>query len=590
MRIIALILATFILCVVQSKKKDEAFTIEDINVEINKIENELQALESNPKENQIRIAQQYGMLGIYLQIKDARYHVGGGQSLKFEALQAFKRALEIIGDNEDLVRIRVSFHHRMAMLLKMMGLGEEAIQSHEIVYSQSTHSYDKWAGAFHKAEALTMLGRVREAHDWYSKALEVRPDRVMVYFHLVRSLRELNEYTTEEWRSLLNKMIKQYKYSMKHPLSSSHDADAYTYMPSNDETGIHWAIFEIADKLGEYDLAWKYLSAGQKIEKHKHIPYDMSFTRKRVQIVKSIFTPDFFPDPPIGSTTVLPVFIIGMMRSGSTLTETMLDAHKEIYGMGEDTIFGVKTNILQGILMKYQGKENIRENLTKDVVAFGDYITDEMRSLADITTINTTKKGQIKHVVDKNLFNFWNIGFIHYSMPNAVIIHTARDPLDTILSIYKNKLGDHEVEWAHDPEELVFEYVSYLEILAYFRKVLPGRVIDVRYEETVKDPEKTIRNLISKLNLEWDPNVMEFYKTNRTIQTLSMTQVRQNIYTKSVGGWRRYAKHMKPFINAFNKYIPDLTRRGVLPFPDQMNWKFDPDFDYGFGPWIPAEK
>eukprot|EP01041_Mallomonas_annulata_P000920 gene920-1786_t len=577
----------------QSIKKSETYTLDDINAEISKTEKNLKMLESNPEGNQMRIAQQYGMLGIYLQLKDTRYHVDGGQTLKFEALKAFQHALSIIEIDKRFVKIRVNIHHRMAISLKSMGLGDEALQSLDIVYSQSTHSYDKWVGAFHRAGTLTMLGRVREARDWYAMALEIRPDFVTVYFNLVKSLRELNENTTEEWRFLLQKVIKQYKYSTKHPVSSSYDEEAFTYVPSSDSTSIHWAIFEIADTIGEYNIAWKYLSIAQKIEKDKQLPYNKSPIANRLQILKSIFTTRFFNNIPIiGSTTVLPVFIIGMMRSGSTLIETMLDAHKEIYGMGEDTIFGVKTNILQGILMKYQGKEITNEKLLVDVGAFGDYIANEMKTLAvnmstkiNITT-QTMRNNQIKHVIDKHLFNYWNIGFIHYSMPNAVIIHTVRDPLDTILSIYKNKLSDHEVEWAHDPEDLVFEYVAYLEILAHFRAVLPGRVIDVRYEETVKDPEKTIRYLISRLNLEWDPNVMEFYKTNRTVQTLSVSQVRQNIYTKSVGSWRRYAKHMKPFIDAFNKYIPDLMARDILPFPDQLNWKFDPDFDYGFGPMI----
>ena len=241
--------------------------------------------------------------------------------------------------------------------------------------------------------------------------------------------------------------------------------------------------------------------------------------------VIKIFRKDFWPQPAVGLDTMVPVFIVGMMRSGSTLTETMLDAHKHVWGMGEESLLSPMLTALQGELLAVLQRPDHQDELRGILAERGGRVLDAMTRAAEDATANSTRKGVIKRVVDKMLFNYRNVGFIHLMFPNAVIIHTVRDPLDTVLSCYKHKFADQEVAWTLDPEALVHEYVMYLETMAHFREVLPGRVHDVRYEEMVRDPENTIRGVISKLKLDWDPNVMDFHKTNRTVQTMSMSQV-----------------------------------------------------------------
>ena len=261
----------------------------------------------------------------------------------------------------------------------------------------------------------------------------------------------------------------------------------------------------------------------KKIELSKHLPWSEAKADQRRNTIQDVFKPGFWPEPSIGHETMLPVFIVGMMRSGSTLTETMLDSHHQIWGMGEETVFGAESQKLQQIFVQ---NYNDKYTLEKKIKAHGESIANRMKNLADQFTAETPRAGKITRVVDKNLFNYGNIGFINYVYPNAVIIHTVRDPLDTILSCYKNRMGDHEIEWNNDPYQMVYEYVVYLEIVNHFRQVLPGRIHEVLYEDMVRDPEATIRGVIEKMKLEWDPNVMQFYKSNRTIQTLSVTQVR----------------------------------------------------------------
>ena len=136
------------------------------------------------------------------------------------------------------------------------------------------------------------------------------------------------------------------------------------------------------------------------------------------------------------------------------------------------------------------------------------------------------------------------------------------------------------LRWSLDFELLVDQYVAYLEIMAHFRKVLPGRVYDVRYEDLVEDPERVMRGVLKHIGLSWEASILEFYRMNRTVQTHSSSQVRQRLYSSSIGGWTKYAAELTPMIKLFRKYLPRLKKQGALPFPKKINWRMDPNFPY----------
>eukprot|EP01036_Dinobryon_divergens_P036186 gene36186-47054_t len=580
----ALWIISFILHVVPylggSVNKEELATI---NENISKLKHQIKNLESTGG-NDIEKANILGNIGLLLQLKDIRVHEGGG-ALQPEALDCFNKALALAKDND--IRLRISINQHKGILLKMMGRGEEALIAHDTVYELSVNKFDQASAIYHKAEAFTMLGRVKEAIQLYKRALTIQPDGLATYLPLVKGLKELNEYSKEEWKELLKEIQKKLKNydDGKYDMSEYESAMLWQSTSGELSSEVYWALFELADKIGEQDLAWRYLEQAHAMQKRKFTTFDEPLDDSKTESILGVFKEGFWPSPAVGLDSMVPVFIVGMMRSGSTLTETMLDAHGEIWGMGEDSVFNPVLDELRNDLVEVLSKSGKTNDAVKKVVQkYGKRVVAKMLSLASTATTNTTRSGKVKRVVDKMLFNYRNIGFIHLVFPNAVIIHTIRDPLDTLLSCYKHKFDDGGLEWSLDPEHLVFEYVQYLEIMHHFRTVLPGRVTDVSYEEMVRDPEKVIRGVIGKLGLDWDPNVMQFHKTNRTVQTHSMAQVRHSVYSKSVGGWRKYASHMKPFIEAFNKFIPQLKERGALPFPDDMNWKFDVNFDYGFGP------
>jgi hypothetical protein len=251
-----------------------------------------------------------------------------------------------------------------------------------------------------------------------------------------------------------------------------------------------------------------------------------------------------------------------------------------VWGLGEDSVFNSRLPAFQKDFVAEVSKGDI--NAANSVIAkFGSEILETMKlGLQRDGSVSTHKKKAVRRIVDKMLFNYNNLGMLHMIFPNAPVVHMIRDPLDTLFSCYKHKFDEAGLRWSLDFDMLVDQYVAYLEILAHFRKVLPGRVYDVRYEELVRDPEGVMRGVVKHLGLVWDASILDFHMTNRSVQTFSSSQVRQKLYTDSIGGWRKYAKQLGPLIKRFRKHIPRLRKAGVLPYAEEVNWGMDVDFPY----------
>jgi hypothetical protein len=214
---------------------------------------------------------------------------------------------------------------------------------------------------------------------------------------------------------------------------------------------------------------------------------------------------------------------------------------------------------------------------------------------------------QATRLVDKMLANYYNIGVIHLMFPRAVILHTVRDPMDTLFSCYRNRFADPGTTYTLNFRSLVRQYTLYLEIVAHFRKVLPAiqwtkgkyaagakqtrpaqALVDVRYEELVANPESVMRRVLSLIGLPWDERVLRFHERNRTVHTASVLQVKRSIYRSSVGKWREYAAQLnQTLVPELRAELRKLGAKGVsLPFsgeegaPGAMNWALSDRFDY----------
>jgi Flp pilus assembly protein TadD len=260
------------------------------------------------------------------------------------------------------------------------------------------------------------------------------------------------------------------------------------------------------------------------------------------QTAKTTFTAEFLAwQGGQGHPSAAPIFIVGMPRSGSTLIEQILSSHPKVHGLGESVAL---TETLAGAWPS--------QGLGPATGA------DHFRHLAQAYLAAMHARGWVSapRFVDKTLPHYLKIGMIHLMFPQAVILHSVRDPVDTCLASFRQLFADGN-ENSYDLAEIGAEYVTYRRMMEHWDAVLPGRVINVDHEALVADPETQIRWLVTQASgLAWDDACLRFHQTRRAVRTASMAQVRRPIFTTAVQRWRRYEKHLGPLLEAQGDYAP----------------------------------
>jgi tetratricopeptide (TPR) repeat protein len=317
-------------------------------------------------------------------------------------------------------------------------------------------------------------------------------------------------------------------------------AEGSAALPVGDRIALHFALAKAYDELGRHADAFQHWRQGNRI-KRGEIVYDEAATLGEIDRVQAVMTSELIQARQgSGNPSPVPVFVLGMMRSGSTLIEQILASHPRVFGAGELAYFPTSAK-LSGI--KLGGPAAYPEfvpSMTAD-----DCRELGTRYLAEILPLDPNAT----HVTDKMPMNFIFTGLIHLALPNAPIIHTVRDPVDTCLSCF-SKLFSQPQSHAYDLAELGRYYRHYQALMAHWRRVLPpGRILDVRYEDVVADLEGQARRIISHCGLEWDPRCLDFHRTKRPVRTASAVQVRQPIYDSAAGRWRAYAPFLGPLLS-----------------------------------------
>lgn len=331
--------------------------------------------------------------------------------------------------------------------------------------------------------------------------------------------------------------IKSDNISLKELLSI---ADHAQEVPSHKLEYVYFALGKCFDDLGEWSKSFEYFTQGCQL-KRKRIFYDSAeqvqfthrliqcFSKERIEYLQKFANP-----------SALPIFIVGMPRSGSTLVEQILSNHSQVYGGGEvtylhdlikmpvennNTIFSYPENILKLSPIAYEGLTN--------------------KYLLSLQSISP----KAPRITDKMLYNFIAIGLIHALFPNAKIIHVKRNPIDICLSCYM-KLFTQGHFYSYDLTELGQYYNCYERIMHHWRQTLPPNAwIDVEYENMINNLESETQRLFAFCNLNWEPASLDFYQSSRQVRTASLIQVRQPIYTSSVERWRRFERDLAPLIN-----------------------------------------
>jgi tetratricopeptide (TPR) repeat protein len=377
-------------------------------------------------------------------------------------------------------------------------------------------------------QILSSSGDVDKAIEEYQTALDQCPNCIPALSGLATSQRgKLDESNVKTMETMLeNKKLRS------GALSSLHSGLAFYYDSKKDcgekdrkKAAEHMMQANINQWDSRSKRGWDYETQKQE----EHITHLIeTFNSDYFERVKGMGNPD-----------ETPVFIVGMPRSGTTLTEQILARHKKVLGVGERNFAGQAFNqfINTGQDDQQEDFSNLETITREEISSITKRYLKRLQQLKD-----KANKSDALRVVDKMPDNYSLVGWILTLFPNAKIIHTARDPRDVALSCWMTQFGS--IRWACHTEHLVHRIKQYQRIMDHWRKVIPERFIEMNYEDLVANQEIESKRLIEYIGLDWDEDCFKFYESDRLIRTASITQVRQPIYNKSVARWKRYEDYI----------------------------------------------
>ena len=298
---------------------------------------------------------------------------------------------------------------------------------------------------------------------------------------------------------------------------------------------LHFCAANLLDSLGQYDEAFAQARLAHAL---RPTQYDPTRIERLVRDWTSYFTPTTLrrlPRATHGSR--VPVFVVGMPRSGSTLVEQILASHPQVHGAGElEWIFGLWTSAVGRL-------STAPSSLIECLDHFTEPLVNELS--AEYLTRLTGLAPTAARIIDKLPMNLLNLGLIAMLFPQSHIIYTSRDPLDTCVSCFLTDLAARN-ELPFDLSTTGHLYRHCQQLMSHWRRVLDIPILQVQYEQVVDDLEAQARRLIEFLQLRWDPQCLRYYENPRPVATASSGQVRLPIYKRSVGRWRHYERHLAP--------------------------------------------
>ncbi|MFQ5764085.1 MAG: sulfotransferase, partial [Rhodospirillales bacterium] len=406
---------------------------------------------------------------------------------------------------------------------------------------------------------LSRMGKTQEAAEAYGRALAADPDNVPVLGNLAILKAETGE--RDEAVALHRRVLALDPGDAEtyHDLSvlktfAAGDPDigamealrARPSLPDEKAMFLDFALAKALDDTGDFERAFAHMASANRL-KRTMLPYDAARDEALVERIVEVFDQTFFEGRDgEGAADGTPIFIVGMPRSGTTLVEQVLASHSQVFGAGElnhfrDAVmgFGDLGPGLKGLGGGRGFPEGARDLGPSDVRRLGE---------AYVQRLCREAPGAAR-VTDKMPRNFFFLGLIHLTLPGAAIVHCVRDPMATCLSCYQIHFPGGQ-EFAYDLADLGRYYRLYARLIDHWRRVLPGRILDVRYEDLVAGPEAGIRALLDFCGLGWEEACLRFHEAERQVRTASAQQVRRPIYRTAVERWRRYEKHLGPLIEA----------------------------------------
>ncbi|MFZ6648660.1 tetratricopeptide repeat protein [Undibacterium sp. TJN25] len=312
-----------------------------------------------------------------------------------------------------------------------------------------------------------------------------------------------------------------------------------SHLPPEKEVYLRYALGKYFDDTKTYDAAFENFSRANVLTAQYGQKYDRKYQEGLVRLLSRVYDKNWVEVKKEGaSQSNRPVLIIGMPRSGTSLAEQILSSHTAAFGAGELTYWKTALSNFDPFVLKGQ--------LNKEIVKILG--SDYLQLLQSFSS-------SALRVIDKMPHNFLFLGLIHTVFPQARFIHMQRNPIDTCLSIYFQHF-DSSHTYSNDLDDIAHYYSEYRRMMAHWEMVLPDNVLlQVPYEELVSDQEIWTRKMLEFVDLPWEERCMEFHKSERTVNTASIWQVRQKMSKSSVERWRHYEKHVGPLMNLLGNQI-----------------------------------
>lgn len=510
-----------------------------------------------------------------------------GLGLVYRDLKDWPRALECFEHAVGLAPASADYRMNFGAALRESGLSDLAAQQ----FLEAVKLRPNWIEAIVLlAELLQKQRRYDEAKECYDRALQLQPAQPELQERLGYVYLDMGDtgHATQSFSDVLTRFPDRYMAmlglgrsymdagrsaeaaaALENTISSHPEhAAGYFYLAASrkfkaddpviprlqafaDKTGdeksaaiaLNFALGKIYDDSKQWDDAWRHYARANRLRNAKY-DYQAEAQEKQYDELMRVFTQEFIRDHrDLGLDSRLPVIIVGMPRSGTTLTEQIVSSHPDVIGAGEVIFWSEAYSALPYKI----GSDNpypacVAEMSTKHAHEIADRYCSQLRKIAgpDVDPARIT---------DKMPHNFVHLGLIALLFPNAPIIHCRRDAMDNCLSIFFQNFGG-EHPYAYDLANLGHHHRQYERLMAHWHAVLPNRILDIQYEDTIADPEYWSRKLIDHVGLEWDDACLAPHKLERTVKTASHWQVRQPIYKTSVQRWRNYEQYLGPLKEA----------------------------------------
>jgi len=438
-----------------------------------------------------------------------------------------QKPVDILPLVERLLRLdpkNAVYRDLLASVFSMTGQHAQAVETLGALVAEPNAGYAEWLNYGHELKAA---GRSQESIAAYRSAMAFDPARGEAYWSLAN--------------------LKTFRFDAAE-IDAIRSALQREDLKPGDRVDLEFSLGKALEDERRFAESFEHYAAGNALRR-KGVNYDAGKISLHVQRSKEIYTPQFFADRAhFGSQAEDPIFIVGLPRAGSTLLEQILASHSRVEGTRE---LAEMVAIARGLATK-----NGEADESRALEALCSLDAAQVAALADRYLAETRiyRRGGAPRFIDKMPNNFMHIGLIHLMFPRAAIIDARRHPIGGCFSAFKQHFASGQL-FTYDQADLARFYRDYVELMAHYDAVLPGRIHRVYYERVVADLSREVHRLLEYCRLPFEDQCLRFYETRRGVQTASSEQVRRPIFAEGVDQWRNFEPWLGPMKEALGNLV-----------------------------------